>query len=840
MAVISVDLEAASTPNISQLKNRCENITPQQRRLAEAAGYNLDQICDSLNAIDSDTGASSKRQSTSSQDQFLNREDRLFFDERGILRIDLDAKAERESTQDLLLSEEELKFLEEQSLLEEEISEDEELEPFGYDIFSGVPTTFAPNSDIAIPKDYELGPQDTFNIQLIGGDNASYQVAIDRNGKINLPDIGEITVAGLTFDDFRELLQQKVAENMIGVRVIVNLQELRSMRVFVLGDAFKPGSYLVSSLSTMTNAILVSGGVSDIGSLRNIQLKRNGIVITNLDLYDLLLRGDISDDARLQSGDVIYIPPVGETVAITGAVKRPAIYELANEQSLESIVELAGGPASRAYKRIVAVERPSDSGYLTHLEFSLEDPSVDYIPQAGDRIEVLSVLEDAENIVTLSGHFHRPRNVPWRKGLKLNDIVSSVMDFKDDIDLRSGLIIREILPLKQLEIHFFDLSEVLSGSEVIELSPMDEIITFDNRTDRTELLEELLEKIDNQRTLGELSKVVTITGNVKYPGDYPYAESMSVQDLIALSGGLREATYLGRAEISRRSVTGVETASSEHFNINIQELSRDSEFTLAPRDKLSIYQTPDYKESRSITIQGEVRFPGIYEFSRGETLSGVIRRAGGFSELAHVEASVFTREELRIAEAKLLEDLQEDLEKEVAAAELGEQSAGAKVSGAEISNAEKLLESLDESEALGRLVIQLEGIMNGENDDILLKDGDLLVVPPFRQEVSVVGEVQRVTSHIYNTEWLLDDYIEGSGGFTDRADTDRMYVVRADGSIFLPNKGGWLSHHEEMISAGDTIVVPLEADRIKRLTLWTSVSQIIYQLALGAAAVTRL
>jgi len=297
---------------------------------------------------------------------------------------------------------------------------------------------------------------------------------------------------------------------------------------------------------------------------------------------------------------------------------------------------------------------------------------------------------------------------------------------------------------------------------------------------------------------------------------------------------------MGRAEITRRDLSDDSKLSVNHINVDLKTLlTEENQFNLNPRDKLSIYVTPEYQEQLAIEVSGEVRFPGSYEFKRGETLAQVIRRAGGFTDLAHVEASVFTRVELKLMEEKLLRDLQRQLEREVAATELGEQAAGGKTSSVS-SNAQELLGSLEETEAIGRLVIKLDKIISGTEDDIILKDGDTLVVPTFRQEVSVVGEVQKGSSHMFNGEWLLDDYIDGSGGFTDRADQDRIYVVRADGSVFLPNQGGWLSHQNSLVSAGDTIVVPLEADRIKTLTLWTSISQIIYQLSLGAAAVSRL
>ncbi len=834
----------AAEVNVSQLKSQCEKITPQQRQMAKAAGYDIDTICSSLNNIGKGLAATDDDEDKKS---VYSRDAVVETDERGVIDSALENDV---SLENLLLSDEELEALQEEQDLEdadmqeEEEEEEEVLERYGYGLFSGIPTTFAPATDIAIPANYMVGPNDIFNIQLLGNTNDNLELKVDRNGVINFPELGAIVLTGLNFSEAQQLIQQRVADQMIGVTAIIALGEIRSIRVFVLGEAFKPGSYTVSSLSTMTNAIFVSGGISDIGSLRSIQLKRNGETITTLDLYSLLLKGDTSGDARLLPGDVIFIPPVGATVSIKGEVTRPAIYEIKDEKTLRATIDLAGGLSSNAYPNIVSVERNNISGFASVLDIDLTDKISDnYEAQNGDVVSVHSIVEDYEDVITLSGHFHRPRSLKWNEELKISDVIKSVMDFKDDVDLSIGLIIRKKMPLREISILSFSLNNLLlknSTADDLSLYPLDEIIVFDKTEDRAIQLEELTEKISRQTSRGHLVQTVQVSGNVQYPGIYPLAQKMQVTELIDLAGGLKEATYLGRAEVTRRDISENSNATVNHINIELDSLlNGENKFELQARDKLSIYVTPEYQEELTIEIAGEVRFPGNYEFKRGETLSQVIYRAGGFTQLAHREASIFTREELRLTEAKLLRDLQRQLEREIAASELGDQSAGAKMNAA-AGDATELLDALEETEALGRLVIKLDKIMSGTDDDILLKAGDMLIVPAFRQEVSVVGEVQKGSSHMYNKEWLLDDYIDGSGGFTDRADQDRIYVVRADGSVFLPNQGGWLSHQNSMVSAGDTIVIPLEADRIKTLTLWTNVSQIIYQLALGAAALTRI
>ncbi|NNG11654.1 MAG: ATPase, partial [Halobacteria archaeon] len=284
-----------------------------------------------------------------------------------------------------------------------------ELTHFGYDLFSGAPTTFAPATDIPISADYVIGPGDTVQVQLFGKENAEYSLVVTREGNLQFPEIGPVAVAGLTFQEMKTALKARIDEQMIGVKVTISMGELRSIRVFVLGDANRPGSYTVSALSTMTNALFVSGGIKTIGSLRNIQLKRRGKVVTRLDLYDLLLHGDTSGDNRLQPGDVIFIPPAGSTVGVAGEVRRPAIYELRNERVVEQVLKLAGGLLPTAYPQATQIERINVRGERTLVDIDTKEATGRKARvQGGDVLRVHSILEKMEDIVLLSGHVQRP------------------------------------------------------------------------------------------------------------------------------------------------------------------------------------------------------------------------------------------------------------------------------------------------------------------------------------------------------------------------------------------------------------------------------------------------
>ncbi|MFZ5601414.1 MAG: SLBB domain-containing protein [Pseudomonadota bacterium] len=291
------------------------------------------------------------------------------------------------------------------------------LKPYGYDLFSNNATAFQPNVDIPVPADYVVGPGDTFVVQLYGKDNASHSLSVSREGVIQLPEIGPIALAGLRFSEAQGVIERTISEQMIGVKCSVTMGTLRTIRVFVLGEAVQPGSYIVGSLSTMTNALFASGGVTPIGSLRSIQLKRQGEIVTTLDLYDLLLNGDTRDDARLLPGDVIFIPPVGATVGVSGEVRRPALYEIKHEKSAADLVRLAGGFMPTAYPPASRIERISTQGERTVVNIDLaRAEGKNLAVKTGDVLRIFSVLDTMENIVTVEGHVKRPGINAWKHG----------------------------------------------------------------------------------------------------------------------------------------------------------------------------------------------------------------------------------------------------------------------------------------------------------------------------------------------------------------------------------------------------------------------------------------
>jgi protein involved in polysaccharide export with SLBB domain len=320
------------------------------------------------------------------------------------------------------------------------------LKPFGYDLFQRRPRRFAPDTDIPVPVDYVIGPGDTVNVQLFGNQNAEYFLVVSREGTINFPEIGPVNVSGLPFADLRNLINQRVTEQMIGVRASITLGELRSIRVFVVGDAVRPAGYTVGGLSTMTHALAAAGGVKPIGSLRKVALMREGNTISTLDLYDLLLRGDMRADVRLQPGDVIFVPPIGTTVSVEGEVRRPAIYEVRNERSVAELIALAGGLKPNANRAAVKLERIVPNRGTTVQDVDLSANGGQTAIRDGDVLRVQPNLEQLENSVRLAGNVFRPGLYQWSSGMRLTDLLPAPELVKPLSDLSYVLIRRESQP----------------------------------------------------------------------------------------------------------------------------------------------------------------------------------------------------------------------------------------------------------------------------------------------------------------------------------------------------------------------------------------------------------
>jgi polysaccharide biosynthesis/export protein len=724
----------------------------------------------------------------------------------------------------------------------------EALKPFGYDLFAGSPSTFAPATDVPVPSEYVVGPGDTIQLQLIGNNQGRYNLVVGRDGRVNFPELGPIAVSGRRFEEVRADLEARVGEQMIGTQASISIGELRSIRVFVLGDAETPGSYTVSGLSTITNALFVSGGVKKGGSLRNIELKRVGRTVTRLDLYDLLLRGDTSADARLLPGDVIFIPPVGATVGLSGEVRRPAIYELKTETTASELLELGGGLLPDADPTLVTLDRINEQRQRTVLDVDLSGVDGRNLPlRTGDTLRIPQIRPVLEDAVTLKGHVHRSGEYQYRPGMRIADLVPSLDELEPNADQRYVLVRREVPPDRRIRIFSADLEKALverNSAANFELAPRDQIFVFDRESGRDRIIEPLMRELRMQSRIDEPTLEVSVAGKVKIPGRYPLEPGMRISDLLRAGGSLDEAAYGGHAELTRYEVVGGESRQADLIAIDLRKaLEGDpaSDLALRPFDYLVIKEIPLWGSQEEVEIRGEVKFPGRYPIHRGETLRSVMARAGGMTDLAFMEGAVFTREELKERERKQLGTLASRMESDLALFSLMSAQEAGKDATQALQVGQSLLSSLRDAKPVGRLVIDLRRssmAASGSEQDIVLKDGDELLVPRVTQEVTVIGEVQSTTSHLYRNNLSRDDYIAMSGGLTPRADSDRIYVVRADGSVVTRSGSAWFSGGGVDIRTGDTIVAPLDTERMRPLPFWAAVTSIIYNLAVSAAAVS--
>ncbi|MDB6011843.1 MAG: hypothetical protein JWL65_4093, partial [Gammaproteobacteria bacterium] len=644
-------------------------------------------------------------------------------------------------------------------------------------------------------------------------------------------------------------IESRVERQLIGVRASVSMGDTRSIRVFVLGEARRPGTYTISSLATMTSALYAAGGIKPIGSMRKIELKRQGTLVRTLDLYDLLIRGDTTDDNKLEQGDVIFVPSVGNTVSAAGELHRPAIYEIKNESSVADLVALAGGLTPQADPVKAMLSRVDENERRVVLQVTLFGPAAKAETlRNGDVLRVTRLKPTLDAGVSLQGHVFTPGNYAFHQGMHLTDVIHSVDDLQPNADLHYVLIRRELPPDRRITVLSADLSAALKapGSAAdIQLLPRDQVMVFDLASGRDRIIQPVLDELRLQSNVNRPTEVVHVDGRVKVPGEYPLESGMTIADLVRAGGGLADAAYGGKAELTRYRVEDGETRRTDLIEVDLTQALRGDpkeNIKLEPFDILSVKEVSQWHTQESVTLFGEVRFPGTYDIKRGETLVSVLARAGGLTEFAFPEGSVFTREELKMREQEQMDLLATRMQTDLAALAISGAAAGLPNSGNSITVGQSLLGQLRSQKAVGRLVIDLPRMMHnrvGSPADVILRDGDRLIVPRFQQQVTVIGEVQSATSHLYGPDLSRDDYIGLSGGTTRRADRSKIYVVHANGSVVAAEGHRWfqMSASEQKIKPGDTIVVPLDTERLPPLPFWTAVTTIIYNVAIAVAAV---
>ncbi len=687
------------------------------------------------------------------------------------------------------------------------------LKVFGEELFGLSTQTFEPNLRMATPKSYIVGPDDELLIDITGDNEVSYKSKVSPDGTIRIQYVGLISVAGLSIDQATSKIKSSLSSTYPALRsgrtsVSVTLGNIRSITVTVVGEAVKPGSYTVSSLSSLFNVLSTAGGPNTNGTYRNIQIIRGNKVVNTVDVYDFLLNGIQKGNIRLQDQDVVNIPVYKTRIELSGEVKRPAFFEIKDSETLADALRFAGGFSSDAYSaQIKVLQNTSRERKITDIpnaEFST------YQPKNGDSFVVEKILDRFANRVEISGAVFRPGQYELNEQLTLKSLILKADGIKEDAFLNRGYITR-LNADNSLALLSFDLGKILAGTEAdIKLQREDRVV-----------IKSIFELREEFR--------VTIQGEVRQPGTFEYADGMSLESLIQLSGGFKEGATPNRIEISRRiknsDATSASAQTAEVFTVNVDPDLKIQQggFTLKPFDIVSIRGSESYHVQRQIRIEGEVLYPGVYTITKkDERISDIIKRAGGLSPLAYPDGASLRRNgrDLRLDS---LETLREDREKLLNLQRL-------KQSGArDTTSLDKDLQIL-RSDLVG---IDLKKILAKPQSryDLIVENEDVIRVPKELQTIRVTGEVLKPNSIVYTKGKSFVAYISGSGGFSYNAYKKGAFIVYSNGSVAANRKFLFFNNFPQ-VKPGSEIFVPKRAEREKlNATAFIGISTAVASLA---------
>jgi protein involved in polysaccharide export with SLBB domain len=698
----------------------------------------------------------------------------------------------------------------------------EHLKRFGSDLFAtrntawNSPFTAASTTtgaaaalDVPLGPEYVLGPGDQLNINLWGGVSQSLIKTIDREGRVTVLESGPIQVAGLSMAKAETLIQDVLQAQYRNVRVTLTVSRLRSIRIFVVGDVQKPGSYEVSALAGPISVLFSAGGPSPNGSMRILRHYRNQKLVDEIDLYEFMLHGVRAKNDRLEAGDTLLVPPVGPQVAIYGAVKRQAIYELRSEKELAEVLDDAGGVTVAAalthitIDRVVANQRREEipveansDGDASSLAACLKSTAI----KDGDRVHVGAVLPYSERVVYLQGHVARPGRIAFHEKLQINDVLHGYHDLLPEPAER-GEIVRLVAPDLHPETIEFDVPAVLTGSSTITLQPYDTIRIFGRY------------EMDGP--------TVSIRGEVERPGTYPLFDGMTASQLVRTAGGFKRDALVQRADLASYQIVEGTRISTQRRDIAIGEAvlkqDRSADTQLKAGDVLTIHQLTGWDDiGASIVIQGEIAHPGSYGFEEGEHLSDVLRRAGGFRSTAYPEGAVLTRPDVAVLEQKSRDELIRQIESSSAAAKLSSANTTSEQQAALQAvqqQQEQLLARLKSQPSAGRLVIHIDSSIDhwaGTPADIEVRSGDVLRIPKRPQFVLVSGQVYNPSAITFTPDKSAGWYLARAGGSSAMANRKEIFVVRANGDVVGRRSSGWIEGDvlSTKLRPGDTIVVP--------------------------------
>jgi protein involved in polysaccharide export with SLBB domain len=660
----------------------------------------------------------------------------------------------------------------------------EETEVFGYYLFKRDNLSFEPSLNIPTPQNYLIGPGDELVVEVWGAAQQSYRLGVSPEGQVNISNIGPVMVSGLTVEKASELIISRLGAVYSGLRgpnpniwAQVTLGNVRSIKVTLAGDIYLPGTYTLPSFTTAFNALYMAGGPSEKGSFRDIRVIRQGGTIANIDLYDFLIRGEISLNIRLQDEDLIFVGPSQKQATITGNVRRPATYEMMGNETLEDLIVFCGGFSSNAYFKRLQVDRKTDSQRkLLNVESELFSS---FLMQDGDQINVERILERYENRVTIRGAVFREGKYGLTEGMTLKELITKAEGLREDAFLNRGVIYR-IEDNLHIETIDFNIESILKGTESDILLKREDLVMISSVTD-----------LQQERT-------VTIAGEVKLPDIYAYARNITLGELIRQAGGLNESASLSRVEIARRVVnrTAVSPANqiTEIFTFPLDGgLSlRDtaSSFMLEPYDMVFVRRSPGYENQLIVEVYGEVNFPGNYAITRkSERISDLINRAGGLTDAAYVPGATLVRQ-VRSTQIEKIDDY-------------------TFIDNPDQRNFREIVEARDQT-----IGINLERIMNNPYgaDDLIILEGDILSIPQELQTVRLNGALLYPVTTRYQRNKGLRGYVSQAGGFASNAQKKNVYVIYANGSVDK-TRNYLLFMSYPAVEPGAEIIVPQKPPR---------------------------
>jgi protein involved in polysaccharide export with SLBB domain len=664
---------------------------------------------------------------------------------------------------------------------------------FGADIFTQRNLTFAPNLKLATPKNYIIGPDDELNINVYGNSLVNWKLDVSPEGNINIPGIGPINVSGKSIEQATSDIRRKLIANRYaigsGSSLQVSLGDIRSIKVIMVGEVNKPGTYTLPSLATAFNALYVAGGPNKNGTYRQIEIIRDNRIIRTLDVYDFLVKGDQKNNIGLQDQDIIRVPSYRTHVELSGEVKTPAIFETLPGETFADVLRFAGGFTDQAYSARIRVLQVSDQ--QRRITDVVERDFKNYIPLRGDKYIVDRILDRYENRVTIKGAVFRPGEYQLDKGLTLSDLVDKAAGLKEDA-FGGRAVITRLKPDNTTEIVAVNLTAILNKSAADVVLQREDSIYISS----------IFDLRDKYR--------VTIKGQVRNPGNFDFAENMKVADLILKAGGLSEGASPKRIEVAQRinnsdpNSTTSRIAQVYSIDLNDGLQLSGADFTLHPFDIVSVYSLPGYEKQRTVKVEGEVLYPGYYTLkTKNEKISDIIKRAGTLTASADVTGSSLKRNNSAIL----------GISKNQADSTLLQTERKERLT--HLRNSFKDSSVVDNEPLRNNYIgIDLAQIMDkpGSNTDLILEDGDVLRVPKQQQVVRVNGEVLYPSAVVFEKGKTFDDFVSNAGGYAPQALKRGAYVVYSNGTVKGTRKFLFFNNHPD-VKPGSEIYVPKKPER---------------------------